>query len=63
MFSGEQDESNCFDINAGSGGTGRKTGRKCSFVCTAATANAKHPKVEVLEESDGCRRSRVDHHW
>jgi len=54
MFSGEQDESNCFlDINAGSGGTEAQDWAQMLFRMYCRYGERKGFKVEVLEESDG----------
>ena len=54
MFSGEQDQSNCFlDINAGSGGTEAQDWAQMLFRMYCRYGERKDFKVEVLEESDG----------
>jgi len=54
MFSGEQDESNCFlDINAGSGGTEAQDWAQMLFRMYCRYGERRGFKVEILEESDG----------
>nr|WP_238363398.1 peptide chain release factor 2 [Casimicrobium huifangae] len=54
MFSGEQDESNCFlDINAGSGGTEAQDWAQMLFRMYCRYGERKGFKVEVQDESEG----------
>jgi len=54
MFSGEQDEANCFlDINAGSGGTEAQDWAQMLFRMYCRYGERKGFKVEVQEETEG----------
>ncbi len=54
MFSGEQDQANCFlDINAGSGGTEAQDWAQMLFRMYCRYGERRGLKVDVLEESEG----------